>query len=214
MDNLKRKEDWSPVSADPEYPPLRVVRWTYKDYAKWDIPEGERWELIHGRAYMMAAPNWNHQAVLAELFLEIGTILKGKPCKVLPAPFDVRLFYDQEKGEDGQGENDDTVVEPDIVVVCDKEKRGREGCRGAPNLVVEILSPSTRSYDLKEKLGVYLEAGVPECWIVDIENREIVVYTLENKQYSSRVYKAGDTIQSTTLPLIKVESGEVFAEVE
>jgi Uma2 family endonuclease len=109
-------------------------RWTYADYKDWELAPCERYEIIDGEAYAMAAPTTRHQAMLGELFSQIHAYLRGKPCKVYPAPFDVRLFYEED-------ESDDTVVQPDIAVICDEKKRGKEGCRGAPELAVEILSP-------------------------------------------------------------------------
>jgi Uma2 family endonuclease len=110
-------------------------RWTYADYKDWELTPGERYEIIDGETYAMAAPTTRHQAMLIEMATQIHTYLRGKPCKVYPAPFDVRLFYEED-------ESDDTVVQPDIAVICDEKKRGKEGCRGAPDFVAEILSPS------------------------------------------------------------------------
>ena len=107
----------------------------YYDYKNWELKEGERWELIYGEAFAMSAPDARHQEILMALSSQFHTFMRGKPCKVYPAPYDVRLFYEKD-------ESDDTVVQPDISIVCGEEKRGKEGCRGAPDLVVEILSPS------------------------------------------------------------------------
>ncbi|MDR3337961.1 MAG: Uma2 family endonuclease, partial [Treponema sp.] len=103
--------------------PEEEKRYTYAGYREWDLAEGERYELIYGIPYAMSAPNAYHQTILMELGRQIANYLTGKPCKVYPAPFDVRLFY-------AEDESDDTVVQPDIVVICDPEKRGYEGCRG------------------------------------------------------------------------------------
>jgi Uma2 family endonuclease len=106
-------------------------RFTYKDYKEWELAQGERFELIYGEAYAMAAPSAYHQTILAELIVQFGGYLRGKPCKVYPAPFDVRLFYEEDDG-------DDTVVQPDLSVVCDPQKQGKEGCRGAPDLEIDL----------------------------------------------------------------------------
>jgi Uma2 family endonuclease len=99
-------------------PALKQDRpWTYADYKAWELAPGERYEIIYGEAYAMSAPNTRHQAMLTELLRQLANYLWGKPCKVYPAPFDVRLFY-------AGDESDDTVVQPDISVICDEKKRG------------------------------------------------------------------------------------------
>jgi Uma2 family endonuclease len=108
--------------------------WTYRDYREWDLQEGERYEIINGAVYAMSAPNDKHQAAAAALTANFYNFLQGKPCKVRAAPYDVQLFYEED-------ESDDTIVQPDLTVICDEKKRSPEGCRGAPDLVVEILSP-------------------------------------------------------------------------
>ncbi|MDR0475783.1 MAG: Uma2 family endonuclease, partial [Treponema sp.] len=112
---------------------LEVQKWTYADYTAWELKPGERYEMIYGDAYAMSAPTSTHQEMLTELLKQFAVFLTGKQCKVYPAPYDVRLFYEDDESED-------TVVQPDITLVCDKEKRGPEGCRGAPDLIAEILS--------------------------------------------------------------------------
>jgi Uma2 family endonuclease len=139
---------------------------TYADYKGWELAPDERYELIHGEACAMAGPTDKHQAVSGELFRQIANFLQGKPCKVRPAPYDVRLFYEDD-------EHDDTVVQPDISVICDEKKRGNEGCRGAPDFVLEILSPSNTATEMVRKLDLYREAGVREYWVVDPETRVI-----------------------------------------
>jgi len=120
----------------------------------------------------MSAPNARHQEILVALTSQFYNYLQGKPCKVYPAPFDVRLFYEED-------ESDDTVVQPDITVICDEKKRGAEGCRGAPDLVIEILSPSNTAIEMERKLKLYQDAGVREYWIVDPENNGVTVYRFQ-----------------------------------
>jgi Uma2 family endonuclease len=146
---------------------------TYADYKEWELDEGERFELINGEVFAMSSPNERHQAILTELLGQFYVFLRGKPCKVYPAPFDVRLFYEED-------ESDDTVVQPDMMVICDEEKRGHEGCRGAPDLVVEILSPSNTAIEMERKLKLYREAGVREYWVVDPVNKGLAVYLFSN----------------------------------
>ena len=159
--------------------PKKDQKYTYTEYKKWDLNEGERFELIYGEAFAMSAPNARHQEILMEIAGQFHAYLKGKPCKVYPAPFDVRLFY----REDGY---DDTVVQPDITIVCDEKKRGHEGCRGAPDLVIEILSPTNTAIEMERKLRLYQDAGVQEYWIVDPENKSINVYRFKISSIESQ----------------------------
>jgi Uma2 family endonuclease len=114
-------------------------RWTYRDYREWDLDERERYEIIYGVAYAMSAPKDRHQAILVALAAKFYNFLEGKPCKARPAPYDVRLFYTED-------ESDDTVVQPDLTVICDEKKRGPEGCRGTPDRTCcrVLQSPSGR----------------------------------------------------------------------
>jgi Uma2 family endonuclease len=139
----------------------RSGRFTYRDYKGW--PEEERWELIDGIAYDMSpAPTLRHQGLSRELTLQFALFLRGKPCRPFAAPVDVLL------PRPGQDDDEaDCVVEPDLVVVCDPSKLVGKYIRGAPDLVVEILSPSTTKKDLSEKFGLYERVGVREYWVVE-----------------------------------------------
>ena len=189
------------MSALPKEEPY----YTYADYKEWELDEGERFELLNGEAYAMSAPNTKHQAILMELSSQFHLFLRGKPCKVFPAPFDVRLFYKE-------NESDDTVVQPDIVVICDKTKLGPEGCRGAPDLVVEILSPSNTAIEMQQKLELYREAGVKEYWVVDPENNSLIVYYLQGDITYAKTYKSADTVAVKTLPGLNIALEQIFAE--
>ncbi len=135
--------------------------YTYEDYLGW--PASERWEIIHGVAYnMSAAPSRFHQQVAWELARQIANFLKGRKCKGYFAPFTVRLPIADEADIDITD-----VAEPDIVVICDPSKLDDEGCRGAPDFIVEILSPSTSLRDHGNKLEMYERHGVKEYWIID-----------------------------------------------
>jgi Uma2 family endonuclease len=180
-------------------------RYTYKDYAAWELAPGERFELIHGVAYAMAAPSDRHQGILVELTRQIGNFLHGKPCKVRAAPYDVRLFY-------AKDDSDDTVVQPDLVVICDEKKRGQEGCRGAPDMTVEVLSPSNTAIEMERKLALYQAAGVREYWVVDPKNERVSVYRLVNGSYVMRRYKEQSVIDSTALPGLNISLEDLFAE--
>jgi Uma2 family endonuclease len=177
---------------------------TYADYKAWELEEGERFELINGTACAMAAPNDFHQAILVELSRQIANYLRGKPCKVRPAPYDVRLFY-------AEDESDDTVVQPDISVICDEKKRGPEGCRGAPDLVVEVLSPSNIAEEYVRKFNLYMQAGVREYWIVAPESKTVQVFVLRNGAYTGTVYDAGGVLPSAVLEGLSITLRDVFA---
>jgi Uma2 family endonuclease len=179
-------------------------RFTYADYKAWELEEGERFELIQGTAYAMAAPNDFHQAVSGEIFRQIANYLHGKPCKVRPAPYDVRLFY-------AEDESDDTVVQPDISVICDERKRGPEGCRGAPDLVVEILSPSNIAEEYVRKFNLYMQAGVREYWIVAPLSKTVQAFVLQNGAYVGTVCNSGGVLPSVVLEGFSIALSEVFA---
>ena len=178
--------------------------YTYEDYLSWD--DDERYELIDGIVYMMAAPSIAHQAILSELLGTIWSFLKGKPCKVFAAPFDVRLFPEEDL-------SDTTVVQPDIVVVCDPSKLSDgKACRGAPDLVIEILSDSSVIIDRNVKAEKYLEAGVKEYWVVSAKNLEVLVNVLTGARYVSTVYR--DRVPSTVLPGLTIDLQMVKEEVK
>jgi len=182
--------------------PQQNGHYTYADYCTWD--DSERWELIEGIPYTMSpAPSPAHQEVSSEFHRQLANFLKGKPCKVYPAPFDVRLNASDE---------DDTVVQPDLAVVCDRSKIDGKGCKGAPDLVVEILSPSTARRDRMTKFQQYQQAGVQEYWIVDPDTKTVQVCTLENGRYFVTAYADTDTAPVTVLPSCAINLQDVFAE--
>jgi len=182
-------------------------RFTYADYKEWELKGGERYELIRGEAFAMAGPNAKHQAISWEIAGQFYNYLRGKPCRAFSAPFDVRLFYEEEDGED-----DDTVVQPDIMVVCDKDKIGPEGIRGAPDLAIEILSPSNTAIEMAEKLCLYQDAGVREYWVVDPKNNRITVHRFQPGEISIKTYKATDTLPVGIFPDFAVALDQVFTE--
>ncbi|GBU28921.1 hypothetical protein R84B8_02483 [Treponema sp. R8-4-B8] len=185
--------------------PKENQHFTYADYKEWDLAEGERFEVIYGEAYAMAAPNIRHQEILMELSSQFHVYLRGKPCRVYPAPFDVRLFYKE-------NESDDTVVQPDITVICDEKKRGYEGCRGAPDLVIEILSPTNTAIEMERKLKLYQDAGVREYWIVDPENNGVTVYRFQEGAILTYLYKSADKVPVAIFPDLNIALEQVFAE--
>lgn len=190
--------------------PIEKETYTFADYLTWD--EGDRYELIYGEAVMMAPPISIHQEVHAGIFGQIAYFLLGKPCKVYSAPFGVRLFEQQGDTPDDV----DTVVEPDITVVCDSTKLDHYGCKGAPDMVVEILSPSTARRDRLVKFELYRRAGVREYWIVDPQNQSVEVYLRDenNDLRPHEVYTRGDTAKVTVLDGCTVELAKVFPETK
>ena len=160
------------------------------------LPEGVRAELIDGRMFYMATPSRKHQGLVGNLFGEIFAYLnqnKGK-CAVYPAPFAVYL-----------NEDNRTYLEPDITVVCDRDKLDDKGCHGAPDFVAEILSPSSRSRDCLLKLIRYREAGVREYWIVDPERETVTVYDFVENTVGS--YTFGDKVRVNLFPGLEIDFG-------
>lgn len=181
-------------------------KYTYGDYCNWD--DGDGWELIDGVAYNMSpAPLRIHQKISRDLGWQVINFLKDKPCEVYYAPFDVRL---PEADEDDKDIVD--VVQPDLVVICDEKKLDKRGCRGAPDIVMEILSASTASKDMKDKFSLYERHGVKEYWIVHPEEKVISVFTLgENGQYGRPdVYSREDKIKTPLLEGLEVDLDFVF----
>ena len=163
--------------------------YSYADYLTW--PEDERWELIDGVPYNMTpAPTPKHQEILGELFRILANWLKGNRCRVYMAPFDVRLA-----GSEIPDSVIDKVVQPDISVVCDPQKIDDRGCLGTPDMIIEILSPSTFKKDLGIKLALYESSGVKEYWVVHPLDETVMVFRLQNGQYGKpKVYSVPDEI--------------------
>ena len=183
-------------------------RFTYADYCSW--PEDERWELIEGVAYNMSpAPAKPHADISRELLLVFGNFFQGKSCEVYCAPFDVRLPETDEADEEIE-----TVVQPDILVVCDEKKLDNKGCRGAPDLVIEILSPSTASKDCIKKRALYERHGVREYWTVDPTNRMVTVYSLQkNGRFDAIVmYGDEDNIAMDLFPNLEIDLKTIFPQ--
>jgi len=175
-------------------------RYTYADYASWN--DDNRYELIDGVAYMMSAPSTEHQRILGKLYVLIANYLDGKQCEVFLSPFDVCI--------NGKGDSDDTVVQPDILVICDDSILDEKRCNGAPDMTIEILSPSTSSRDRIKKLNKYLQAGVREYWIVDPETKDVAVHILENGKYTINVYEYDDLISISIFKDCEIALRDVF----
>ncbi len=183
-------------------------RFTYGDYLTWQ--DDERWELIHGEAFNMTpAPSRQHQEIVTELIRQFANYLADKPCKVYIAPFDVRLA-DADEPEDEIR----TVVQPDLLVVCDPAKLDDRGCKGAPDLIVEVLSPATTRKDLKEKFALYEKTGVREYWLADPTAKTVMVFTLgADRRYGRpEVYTDEDRVQVSIFDDLTVDLQMVFRE--
>ncbi|MEX8546717.1 MAG: Uma2 family endonuclease [Mucilaginibacter sp.] len=182
--------------------------YTYADYLKWNFDE--RLELIKGKIFPMSpAPVEIHQRISTIVGNELYNNLKGKPCRVYSAPFDVRLIRKSKKDKEII-----TVVQPDICVICDLSKIDGRGCIGAPDIVVEILSPSNNKKELKNKYEVYEEAGVKEYWIIHPSEKTFFKYVLDEagKFQPTNLLTFGDEVTSPILPNFALNLDEVFAD--
>lgn len=185
--------------------PEKKKSYTYADILEMDE---EFVELINGELYMMSPPpGRKHQDIHSDLMRQFTAYLFGKKCRVYSAPFGVRLF-EEEKDKQWKA---NTFVEPDITVVCDLDKLDDAGCKGAPDLIIEILSPSNKSHDRLVKHKLYETAGVQEYWIVDPETRTVVVHNLEDGKYGSpTVYLSDATIHVGVLEDCNIDLNPVF----
>ncbi|GHV72004.1 hypothetical protein AGMMS49928_26830 [Spirochaetia bacterium] len=170
-------------------------QYTYADYLDWD--EDFRAEIIDGVVYEMAPPITIHQRLVGRLYIKLANFLEGKTCETFVAPFGVRLFPKKDR-------SDTTVVEPDIIVVCDPGKIDEQGCNGAPDLVIEILSPSTARKDRLIKFNAYRDAKVREFWIVSPEEKGIETYIFDEGRYFAQTYGINepDTPENEQVPEI------------
>lgn len=175
--------------------------YSYADYLVWKIKE--RVELLKGKILEMSAPSPIHQEISGNLQGTLFVFLKNSKCKLYTAPFDVRF---PQKGESQVY----TVVQPDLCVVCDFEKIDSKGCVGAPDLVVEILSPGNSKKEMKSKFALYQEEGVREYWIVDPERELVFVYVADNKKFKPTIPIADDYVYSTIFPDFKIHTSDLF----
>ncbi len=180
--------------------------YTYADYLKWQFEE--RLELFRGKIFKLSAPNTKHQVVSRNILTPLVIFLKQKPCQTFAAPFDVRLPVKNRKKD----HEVTTVVQPDVCVICDESKIDSRGCCGAPDLVVEILSPGNSKKEVRLKHELYEEAGVKEYWIVYPEEESIAVFNLNNsnKFNGAIIYASGETILSESIPGFSINLNEIF----
>jgi|SRR5699024_5878595 len=187
--------------------PNEERKYSYADYLTWD--EGERVELIDGEIFNMSpAPSRQHQRVLRELSTAFSTFLQGAECEVYFAPFDVRLFAENKSNDDITN-----VVQPDLSVACDKDKLDDQGCNRSPDLIIEVLSPSSIKMDRWEKYQLYEKAGVKEYWLVDPINQSVEVHYLVNAHYEFQgIFTEEDTVSVQILPVLTLHLDEIFDE--
>ncbi|MFD2037612.1 Uma2 family endonuclease [Belliella marina] len=183
--------------------------YSYADYLSWDLEEMV--ELIKGKIFKQAAaPRRIHQEVSFKVARIIADFLEGKKCKTFIAPFDVRLPVQSKKNEDIY-----TVVQPDICVICDLEKLDEMGCVGAPDLIIEILSPGNNQKELINKYEVYEESGVKEYWIIHPTEQTVMMYFLiDGKFQPSRLFTVGHKIKSSVIDGFELELEKVFEGLE
>ena len=182
---------------------------TYADYLTWSATYGD--ELIDGTAYVREppAPSPSHQRVVLELGRQAANALKGKPCHVYVAPFDVRLPRSTE-----QDDQIDTVVQPDVLIVCDLQKIDARGMCGAPDWIAEVLSPGTARHDRLRKLPVYERAGVREVWLVDPIERTLTIHRLEAGHYGrAALLELKGQTPLTAVPGVTIDWDQVLDEI-
>ena len=178
--------------------------YTYADYLKWQFDECV--ELIKGKIVRMSpAPSSIHQDVSGKLHGEFYAYLKNKNCKLYSAPFDVRLIRKQNDNEI------QTVVQPDLCVICDISKIDERGCLGAPDLIIEILSPATSKKDVRDKFDLYEEAGVKEYWIVEPLDKLVDVFILKDDKYQLvRKYVTNDLVPVNIFDNFAIDLKDIF----
>ena len=175
--------------------------YTYADYVLWKIKD--RLEILKGKIFKISpAPAISHQKISGNLYGEMYHYFKGKSCKLFAAPFDVVL-----KNKKGI---EDSVVQPDICVVCDAEKIDKRGCYGAPDLVIEILSPGNSKKEMKYKYALYEEAKVPEYWIIDPDHQNVLVYVLKDGKYQNPMNIIEGVIPSEKFPTLELSTDDIF----
>lgn len=182
-------------------------KYTYKDYLSWS--DNERWEIINGIAYNMSpAPLRYHQKLLRKLLLVIGNWLEGKTCEVYTAPFDVR-FPEHENDPDDDIE---TVVQPDLVVVCNPQKLDEKGVKGAPDWIIEILSSSTAKKDWNEKFNLYEKHKVREYWIIDPDSKNAYIFQLNDQGVlmEKTILEKKGIAECFVLEGLKIDFEEIF----
>lgn len=202
-----KPEDTKPILKEPSF--SYEGKYSYADYLNWQMDDMV--EIIKGKLFKMTpAPSRLHQKIALKLGSDLLHFLKGKPCEVYTAPFDVRLPSFSPKNEDIY-----TVVQPDICVICDKSKLDDSGCMGAPDLIVEILSPGNNRKELQNKYEVYQESGVKEYWIIHPIEQTLLIYTLKNGAFiPSKLFASGNTVNSPSIQGFTLDLEDFFGDME
>jgi len=195
---------WLVSEGSPRYSP-KGIRVSYEEYLKMTEDSENRYEYIDGEIILLASPLYPHQKAVREIFGEFITWFRNKDCEPLAAPFDVILH---------RLRNSEKInsVQPDIIVICDKDKIDEQGkYKGTPTLVVEVLSESTRSRDLVQKLDLYMESGIQEYWVVNTQSQEMYIYTFANNKLADILtFKGEESAQSVIFPGLKIKLPQVF----
>ena len=180
--------------------------YSYADYLLWQFQD--RVELIKGFILKMSpAPSMVHQRISNNVSYELNNYFKRKPCDVFVAPFDVRLPIPSAK-------KDSTVVQPDLCIICDESKLDARGCNGTPDLMIEIISSSNSKHDVHTKFNLYQEAGVKEYWIIEPNDKIILVYTLVNSEFIGlKPQVEGENIKSPLFPELNIAIEDKFYKV-
>ena len=190
--------------------PKEQREYTYEDYLTW--PEDERYEIMDGVVYAQATPSPTHQKISSNLHVEIANFLKGKQCIIFAAPFTVRLPLENGEIDDKKNKN---IVEPDLAIVCDKNKLDQGGYNGAPTLIIEIVSPGSKKRDYMIKLHKYEKAGVKEYWIITPETESIMRYALNDQGHydlpETFVLGNDEEIIATMFPDLIIPLKDIFA---
>ena len=186
---------------------LHEDMYTYRKYCD-ELDDGNRYEIIDGVPYLMAVPFRQHQRILGRFHARLHNFLEGKPCEVFLSPFDVRLAIYGEIGDDVIN-----VVQPDILVYSDEDKHDERGGIAAPDIAIEILSPSSAKNDKYRKFNLYEKACVKEYWIVDGANEVIEIFVLEGEKFTIKaVLQTEDVITSTVLEGLEIKVSDIFAD--
>lgn len=183
---------------------------TYEEFLELAENSEQRFELIDGIVYNLSSPSYGHQHAVNELHGTFYNWFKGKKCTPLTSPLDVTLF---------KSKDNICVVQPDIIVICDRDKTDKNGkYKGTPSLVAEVLSPSSRNKDMLKKLDLYMQCGVSEYWILDLKNEQVLVYCFEDKNIAEcKTYRRGGGIkhaESVVFEGLKVSLDELFIGIE
>lgn len=184
--------------------------YTYAEYLTWKVKE--RIEIIKGKIFKMSpAPARIHQRISRDMQYIMMQYFENHRCELYNAPFDVRLI--DKRKQSAKDEDITTVFQPDLCVICDKEKLDDRGCLGAPDLIIEILSPGNSIKEMKYKYNLYEENGVREYWVIDYTHQLVYVYVLENGVYiSKKPYTVEETAKSEIFPNLQFELKNIFVE--